>query len=148
MHLPLHILSTMLKCLNIADKLNLTLSRAQEVADYNQQLQMAQTSGDAAKAERGRKVDDDTTLPLKRIKDGANVYGGQVISSGDVARESRRKKKKNDAVASPCNAKAEKRNLSCVSILRCLALRLLLITCMRVNYGNLSLSYLSMTFPL
>lgn len=61
MHLPLHILSTMLKCLNIADKLNLTLSRAQEVADYNQQLQMAQTSGDAAKAARGEEW---TTIPL------------------------------------------------------------------------------------
>jgi len=68
-------------------------SRAQEVADHNQQLQMAQTSGDSAKRERRKRVDDDTTLPSERIEAGAREAGGQVITSGDVARGSRKKKK-------------------------------------------------------
>ena len=54
---------------------------------------MAQTSGDSARMERGKRVDDDTTLPSERIEAGAREAGGQVISSGDAARESRRKKK-------------------------------------------------------
>lgn len=69
-------------------------SRAQEMADHNQQLQMAQTSGDSAKRERGKRVDDDTTLPSERIAAGAKEAGGQILSSGDVARGSRKKKKK------------------------------------------------------
>jgi hypothetical protein len=70
------------------------LYRDQEVADANLQLRMAQTSGDAAKTARGARVDDDTTLPSERIKDGSSAAGAQVISSGDAARERRGKMKR------------------------------------------------------
>jgi hypothetical protein len=55
---------------------------------------MAQTFGDLDKRERGKRVDDDTTLPSERIEAGAKEAGGQILSSGDVARGSRKKKKK------------------------------------------------------
>jgi hypothetical protein len=55
---------------------------------------MAQTSGDSARRERGKRVDDDTTLPSERIEAGAKEAGGQILSSGDVAKASRKKKKK------------------------------------------------------
>jgi hypothetical protein len=48
---------------------------------------MAQTSGDSAKRERGKRVDDDTTLPSERIVAGAREAGGQILSSGDMAKE-------------------------------------------------------------
>lgn len=64
------------------------------MANYNLQLQMAQTSGDAAKAGRGMRVDEDKTLPSERIKDGAEAADGQVISSGNSARDYRKKNKK------------------------------------------------------
>ncbi len=38
-------------------------------------------------------MDDDTTLPSQRIEAGAREAGGQILSSGDTARESRKKKK-------------------------------------------------------
>jgi hypothetical protein len=83
------------ECSAISDEENwLRIFRDQEMADYNQQLGMAQSSGDQAKEARGKRVDDDTTLPSERIKNAAEEASGQVLSSGSMAKEKRKKNKK------------------------------------------------------
>jgi len=72
--------------------------RDEEMRSYNQQMQMAESSGNRAKQDRGKRVDDDTTLPSDRIANAERIE--DVTSSGDRARKKRgRGKKKDDSGA-------------------------------------------------
>ena len=55
---------------------------------YNQQMQMVESSGNRAKQARGKKVDDDTTLPSERIANAE--YIDEVKSSGKAAQKKRK----------------------------------------------------------
>ena len=56
-------------------------------------MRVVEASGNSAKGRRGERVDDDDMkLPSERIKAGAEAADAQVLSSGDAAREKRRKK--------------------------------------------------------
>ncbi|PVH70201.1 hypothetical protein DL98DRAFT_598028 [Cadophora sp. DSE1049] len=66
--------------------------RDEEMRSYNQQLQMAESSGNGAKQARGKRVDDNTTLPSERIANAE--YIGEVTSSGKAAQKRRKGEKK------------------------------------------------------